>query len=504
VAKAKAAKDAVERVAKAGASKNELVVRPTISLLRPTVLKLLVFVLLGLAEFAHATEALPPDVLFIVVDDLNDWISLLDRDAPIKTPNLERLAQRGTLFTRAYCASPACNPSRVSTLTGLRPSTSGVYGNKSDWRGALPNHPTLMQHFRTAGYDVRGAGKIFHHHLNGAFHDDASFDSFQHMPAQRYPAKKLNGALEYGSRNTDWGAWPPNEEETIDFQTASYCINALRNPPSSKPLFLACGIYKPHSPFFAPPKYHEPWLAPNADIPLPVRNAADWDDLPAGAQALMKSKKWFWRGMERVNKNQAGSYHDFIRAYAACARLADAQIGRVLDALDKSPRRDSTIVVLWADHGFHLGEKDHIEKFALWEKSNHIPFIVVAPGITKPGSVCEAPIDLTAVYPTLLELCELRSDNEYDGKSIVPLLREPKGKWSRPALMTYMKGNHAVRSERWRYIRYADGSEELYDHTLDSNEWKNLASEELEDVMARHRKWLPRAEVEQVADLQPK
>lgn len=440
----------------------------------------------------------PPDVLFIVVDDMNDWISLLDPQSPIKTPNLERLAQRGMLFTRAYCASPACNPSRAATMTGLRPSTTGVYGNKSDWRGAVPDRSTIMQHFMAAGYDVRGAGKIFHHHLDGAFHDDQSFGEFQHMRKQKYPLQKLNDAPEYGSLNTDWGEWPKREEDSIDFHTAGYCVEILSRSASEGPLFLACGIYKPHSPFFAPAHYHKAYDR----IELPTRKPDDWSDLPTGATSLMRSKQWFWRGMMDVEKKREDSYLNFIQAYAACATFADAQIGRVLDALDRSPRRDNTIIVLWSDHGFHLGEKDHIEKFALWEKSNHIPFIVVAPGVTGPARRCDRPVDMTALYPTLLELCGLPADGKCDGHSLVPLLRDPSAKWDRPAVMTYMRGNHAVRSDRWRFIRYADGSKELYDHDADPDEWHNLADkEQYADVIASHSKWLPETEAKQVPDL---
>jgi arylsulfatase A-like enzyme len=439
-----------------------------------------------------------PDVLFIVVDDMNDWISLLESKAPIKTPNLERLARRGMLFTRAYCVSPACNPSRSAGLTGLRPSTTGVYGNKSDWRRAVPDRKTIMQQFMEAGYDVRGAGKVFHHQLNGAFHDDASFHDFQPMRPQQYPQKKLNGAPKYGSRNTDWGEWPQRVEDSIDFHTVNYCIQALRESVADKPLFLACGIFKPHSPFFAPGVYHQPY----SDIGLPARKPDDWCDLPKGAAVLLAKKKWFWRGMMNLEQQQKGSYQNFIRAYAACAAFADAQIGRILDALDNSPRRDNTIVMLWSDHGFHLGEKDHIEKFALWEKSNRIPFIVVAPDVTRPGSLCDRPVDMTVLYPTLLELAGQPADADCDGKSIVPLLRDPKANWDRPALMTYLRGNHAVRSDRWRYIRYTDGSEELYDHHVDPHEWTNLAGvERLKDVIDSHRKWLPKFEAEPVPDL---
>jgi arylsulfatase A-like enzyme len=457
--------------------------------------------LLAIGASSVGRSADRPNVLFLVVDDMNDWISLLDPQSPIKTPNLERLARRGTLFTRAYCISAACNPSRAATLTGLRPTTSGAYGNKSDWRRAMPGRPTIMQRFQAAGYAVKGAGKVFHHHLNGAFHDDASFDEFRPMRPQLYPPRKINRAPEYGSPNTDWGVWPPEEKEAIDFGTADYCIDTLKNPPADRPLFLACGIFKPHSPFFAPAKYHESYDA----IALPARRANDGNDLPTGALKLMKTKQWFWTGMMNVEKRIPGSYQDFIRSYAACIAFADAQIGRVLDALDTSPRRDNTIIVLWSDHGFHLGEKNHIEKFALWEKANHIPFIVVAPGITKPGTRCATPIDLTVLYPSLLELAGLSADPTCDGQSIVPLLSKSNFDWKQPALMTYGRGNHAVRSQRWRYIRYADGSEELYDHDRDPHEWTNLAGNPKHaTVIASHRRWLPKDEAKPVQNLKRK
>ena len=438
-----------------------------------------------------------PDVLFIVVDDLNDWISLLDEESPVRTPNLKRLAARGTLFTQAYCVSAACNPSRAAVMTGLRPSTTGVYGNRSDWRHAVPDRLTIMERFRRAGYLVTGAGKIFHHHLNGAFHDDRSFERFQQMRPQLYPPAKLNRAPAYGSRNTDWGVWPPDEEDAIDSVTLKFCSDAL-TAPRDRPLFVACGLFKPHSPFFAPAEYHR---ATEHILP-PPRNADDWLDLPTGARTLMKNKDWFWRGMMKLDRLQPGSWRRFVRAYAACVRFADTQVGRLLDALDESPGARKTIIVLWSDHGFHLGEKDHIEKFALWEKSNHIPLIVVAPEVSTPGTRCDQPVDLTAVYPTLLELAGLRADSTCDGRSLVPLLKQPKQEWDQPAVMTYQRGNHAVRSKRWRYIRYADGSEELYYHKDDPHEWRNLATLPLsEGIMAAHRRWLPQNEAPQVKDL---
>ena len=318
------------------------------------------------------------------------------------------------------------------------------------------------------------------------------------MAPQNMPPKKLNRAPEYGSRNTDWGIWPPREEDTIDFRTVDYCVDALKTRDPEKPLFLACGIFKPHSPFFAPPKYHERL----PEVPLPPRRADDWSDLPAGAVQLLKNKKWFWQGMSKLDQRIPGSYAAFIRGYAACCDFADAQIGRVLDALDASPRRDKTIVVLWSDHGFHLGEKDHIEKFALWEKATRVPFIVVAPGVTKPGTRCESPVDLSVIYPTLLDLCGLPKDPKCDGGNIVSLLRDPESTWSKPALTTYGRGNHGVRSKRWRYIRYADGTEELYDHSVDPNEWANVAGDPKHaSIIADHRRWLPKEEAKGVGNL---
>jgi arylsulfatase A-like enzyme len=468
---------------------------------RPVSLFLLVFCLSSLSTVANGTvesKGTRPDVLMFVVDDLNDWIKLLDDSAPIRTPSLNRLASQGTLFTRAYCVSAACNPSRVATLTGLRPSTSGVYGNRADWRRALPRRLTIMQRFREAGYLVRGAGKVFHHHLDGAFHDSASFDEFRPMRPQKYPLEKLNRAPEYGSRNTDWGSWPPDPTQSIDHDTVEYCVNALRDTPVERPLFLVCGIFKPHSPFFAPATFHQAYES----LSLPLRREDDWSDLPSGAIQLMKGKAWFWSGMMTLEEKRPDSYLNFVRSYAACASFADASVGRVLAALEASPRADSTIIVLWSDHGFHLGEKNHIEKFALWEKSNHIPFIVVVPGVTSPGTRCDVPVDLSCLYPTLLELADLPRDDRCDGESVVSLLRGGAEDRDRVALMTYQKGNHAVRSERWRYIRYANGSEELYDHQSDPREWRNLASDlTYRSVIERLREWLPKNEAEPVGDL---
>ncbi|MCK5173362.1 MAG: sulfatase [Planctomycetes bacterium] len=446
-----------------------------------------------------------PNVLFIALDDLNDWIKVLDPTAPIQTPNIERLANRGTLFTHAYCASAACNPSRTAIMTGLRPSTSGVYGNKTDWRKALPDTATIPQHFMAHGYRAEGAGKIFHHHNSGAFHDKASFDDFLMMPDPPdapMPEKKLNGLPKYGSRNTDWGPWPANEAEAIDTKTANYVIKSLQKK-HKKPFFLAAGIFRPHMPFFAPQSYFD--IYPPDDITMPTRIDSDLDDLPSGAKDLLEPKKWFFKELMEIEKKSPGTWKEAVRSYQASATFADAQVGRILDALDDSDYAGNTIIVLWSDHGYHLGEKEHWEKFALWEKTNHVPLIIAAPQVTRPGTRCKRPVSLIDIYPTLIELCGLDPKPELDGVSLAALLRDPKATWTRPALMTYMQGNHAVRNGRWRYIRYADGSEELYDHKNDPNEWHNVAGDPRNSkVIDRLKRSLPETEAPPAANMRKK
>lgn len=434
-----------------------------------------------------------PDVLFIVLDDMNDWISLLDPGAPVQTPHLQRLADRGMLFSRAYVPSPACNPSRSAILTGVSPATSGVYGNKSDWRGALPHAVTLPRHFMDHGYRVEGAGKIYHHHLAGAFHEAEAFHEFLAMPwppDAPMPTAKLNRLPDYGSANTDWGPWPENEADALDVRSVDWCIRKMQEE-RPQPRFLACGLFRPHMPFFVPPAWLEK-QPPAGQTVMPAMLENDLEDVPPGGRKLMKDAARFFTGMMKAEESVPGSWREAVRCYQASVRFADAQVGRLLDALDATPKGRDTVIVLWSDHGYQLGEKECWEKFTLWEKATRIPFIVVAPGLVKPGSICDRPVSLLDLYPTLTELCGLPSAPGLEGKSLLPLLKNPQSDWERPAVMTYLRGNHAVRSDRWRYIRYADGSEELYDHSIDPHEWHNLASkDELRPVMEGLKKWLP-------------
>ncbi|MGV8095426.1 MAG: sulfatase [Mangrovibacterium sp.] len=445
---------------------------------------------------------LRPNVLFLVIDDLNDWNSVLDRNNPIKMPNLEKLAKEGVLFTHAYCSSPACNPSRASVMTGLRPHHTGIYGNKSDWRAALPDALTIQQYFMKSGYYSVGAGKVFHHHWDGAFHDTASFNDFQMLPKiypdYPVPEKKLNGFEWYGSRNTDWGNYPAKEQDALDYKTASYGVDFL-SKTHDKPFFLSIGIFRPHMPFYAPQAYFDKY--PLDNVMMPPAKDDDWNDLPLGADTLLNSKKWFWQGMEKALKEDSCAWIRMVTAYQACATFADAQVGRILDALGNSQYKNNTVIVLWSDNGFHLGEKQHIEKFALWEKTTHVPLIFVAPGRIKAGIAVKRPVDLTAIYPTLIDLCGLDPKIDLDGKSLISLLNDSNADFP-PALMTYMKGNHAIRTERWRYIQYANGTEELYDHLIDQNEWNNLAgNQQYQSVLDSLKRFIPEENTEQVPDM---
>lgn len=459
---------------------------------------LLFFGLLGIQNPVNAQQE-QPNVLFISIDDMNDWTTLFDEENPIQTPYLERLAERGAFFTNAYTASPACNPSRVSIMTGLRPHKTGVYGNRSDWRGALPEAQTIQQYFMDRGYYIGGAGKIFHHQEEWAFHDHASFHEFLLMQINKpYPPSKLNGLEWYGSRNTDWGRWPERIEETADYKTVEYAIEFLKRQ-HKKPFFLNVGIYKPHSPFFAPEAFFEHYS--KEELIMPQILAGGWERT-SGAKDLLEPKNWFWEGMKRANEEVPHAYREFVQAYQAASSFADSMVGRVIDALDKSPYQDNTIIVAWSDHGFHIGEKEHIEKFALWEKTTHVPLIFVAPKQIRPGTVIDTPVDLTALYPTLIDLAGLEEKNDLDGQSLMPLFSNPEADFP-PALMTYMKGNHAIRKDHWRYIQYNDGSEELYDHRSDPNEWNNLADDpQYQSIIDELSTHIPKENADQVSDYQ--
>jgi arylsulfatase A-like enzyme len=443
-----------------------------------------------------------PDVLFIAVDDLNDWVGYLGGHPQTKTPNIDRLAARGMAFTNAHSPSALCNPSRTALLTGLRPSTSGIYGNTPDWRTVpiFAHIATLPRYFRDNGYWTLGAGKIFHAHTFGAtgyagYNDKSAWDAFypsldRQLPDEIGPPTRPASKSPFAG--LDWSPVVADDRALGDGQTVAWIERQLAAETGS-PRFVAAGIYRPHEPWYVSPRYFA--MHPLASIELPVVRENDLDDVPAAApDEFSASRIHAWMLTE-------DKWREGVQAYLASVSFADAMVGRLLDALDASGRADRTIIVLWGDHGFHLGEKGRWRKSTLWEESTHVPFIVVAPGVTTPGARSAHAVSLMDIYPTLAELAGLDIPAHVEGRSLVPLLTDPSREWDFPVVTTYGYGNHAVRTDRYRYIRYADGSEELYDHASDPNEWTNLARGADYDVLkAELRRALP---AHDAADLTP-
>lgn len=431
-------------------------------------------IVLGLlsAEPQDAANAAPPNVLFIAIDDMNDWVGCLDGHPQADTPNLDQLARRGTLFANAHCQAPLCNPSRTSVMTGLRPSTTGVYGLSPSFRtvDSLKDWTSLPQFFSQHGYRTLGAGKIYHG--LGAKQLKGEFDVYgppAHVGAK--PPHKLIPPTPNGDHPLmDWGTFPHRDEDKGDYQIASWASEQLRTMKKDKPFFLAVGFSLPHVPCYVTEKWMEG--IPDDDSILPPTTSGDRDDVPPFAWYL------HWQLPEPRLKwlQENRQWRNLVRSYLASNRFVDAQVGRVLDALRESGLDENTIVVVWSDHGYHLGEKDISGKNTLWERSTRVPLVFAGPGI-KPGQVCTQPAELLDIYPTLAQLCHYPIPKGLEGHSLVPQLEDASATRPWPAITTHNQGNHTVRSERYRYIRYADGSEELYDMQEDPNEWNNLAGE---------------------------
>jgi arylsulfatase A-like enzyme len=435
------------------------------------------------ARIADRPGGARPNVLFIAVDDLNDWLGCLGGHPDARTPNMDRLAARGTLFVNAHCNAPLCGPSRASLMSGLRPSTSGIYTHLDDnaLRGAgeaMRDVTFLHEFFSRRGYEPLAVGKLFHQHVpKGTVDQSGGRGGWGPMPDQRINWRR-KGTL------TDWGAYPENDAQMPDYQAASWAVDRLREE-RPRPFFLGVGFIRPHVPWHVPSKWFE--LFSRDQLRLPPYLAGDLDDVPetarlAAGMPMMPTTEWAMA---------ANQWRDIVQAYLACVSFADAQVGRVLDALEASPAAHNTVIVLWGDNGYHLGEKSRFAKQALWERATRVPLIIAAPG--RPGGrKCLAPVSLLDLYPTLLELAGLPPNPRNEGNSLVPLLENPARDWPHAVLTTWGRNNHALRDARWRYIRMADGAEELYDHQTDPNEWHNLAGRaEQAAVKQRMRKFLP-------------
>ncbi len=452
-----------------------------------------------------AARAKPqPNILFISVDDMNDWVGCLGHPL-VQTPHIDRLARQGALFSNAHCASPLCNPSRTALLTGRSPARTGIYNNDQFWRASLPDAVSLPDFLRRNGYFAAGAGKVFHHTAGN--NPPAQWDDFQlqvfddpwYRRADWYPWNKRIPAPPkhpfHGMRDFqgefDWGDLEQDELAYGDQRAVDYGIRHLAKQ-HAKPWFLAIGLWHPHIPMFSPKRFWD--LYPREKIVLPNADPRDLEDLPKVAQDLAA-----FRRVEFDRIVREGKWAECVQAYLAAISFADAMIGRLLAALDQSSHARNTVVVFWSDNGWHLGEKQHFHKSTLWERATHVPLIIRAPGLRKPGTVRRQAVNLLDLYPTVADLCGLSPATPLDGTTLRPLLQDPAAKRP-PTVITYLKGNHAVRDERYRYIRYHDGSEEFYDCQADPLEHQNLAASSAYrarmDAMA---KFLP----QQNADDQP-
>lgn len=468
----------------------------------------------------HA-QAQPRDhVLLITIDDLNDWIGCLsDRDAAgvdghltgqghpqASTPHLDRLARRGVLFTNAHCQTPICRPSRTSFLSGLRPTTSGIYANRPQYDSKGKHTPGkdvpwITQRFERAGYDVYTAGKLLHASRNKPLGGTPCFKTTQGP----YPPDKIDVPKEVTPAAIwDIGVYPPNEEDYTDLRIAKWTAGNIGKPykQGDKPRFMALGFYNPHLPLFAPQKWFD--AAPSkAEVLLHATRADDRNDLSAIAKRI--SSRVSYAHCVRWCLDDEKNLRTLTQAYLACTSAMDGALGEVIDALDASDMADNTWIVVLSDHGWHLGEKDHIAKQTLWTRSTRVPLIVVPPKRmreTPRGVRCDRPVELLDVYPTLIDAAGLErvdSDDKLDGISLLPWLAAPDADKDRPAITTLYAHNHSVVDDHFRYTRYADGSEELYDRRTDPHEFDNLidrlpGDRRLQGVTDRLASFIPKDE----------
>lgn len=437
-------------------------------------------VILTVVNFAQSAEN-KTDIVFIIVDDLNDWVGVMAGHPQTQTPNLDALASRGVLFTNAHCNAPQCGPSRQSLLHGLYPKSTGRYFNvpkkiplfqDQPLQGITSKNPPtnpldLHQHFMKQGYRVVSGGKVAHGALK------VKIDSKFNRP------KEVRNFTD--ERENLWGEGGPQnlkDSQTGDYQVAQWAISEW-NRVGDKPLLMTVGFYRPHRPFNTPKEYFEKFPLESIKLPI-VPEFDDLADLPEYGKALARSNAHKDLFKPRTVHEQIlhlggeDEWKYMVQSYLACINYVDTQIGLFLDALKNNPRENNTVIILTADHGWNLGEKEHWCKAALWRDTTRVPFMVVAPGLAKAGTKNNQPISLVDVYPSLCDFAGVSKPKHLEGKSILPLLKDSNAK-RKAALLSYGPENTVAQTEHYRYIRYEDGSEELYDHRNDPHEWINLS-----------------------------
>jgi len=499
---------------------------------------------LGLAWPAAGRAASPtapakkPNVVMIVIDDLNDYVTGMGGHPQARTPHMAKLAASGVRFRRAYSNNPVCAPSRGSFFTGIYPHTSRmIHFGKWFENDVLINSRTLPEYFRANGYRTLGTGKLLHHWRPHVWEESghrADYSPFAYNgkdfvghPSVPQPFRSI-GAVD-GSfapisdvpsvpktadapGYTGWIGVPnwktrkpfryvsENDRDPLpDERCAQWAVNKIRSlarQEQDRPFFLGVGFIRPHTPLYAPKRFFD--LFPLEDVRLPVLQPGDADDTHYKDVFSPEQKgPRYFRLLKKSYPTLEQGLRTYVRAYLACVAFVDEQIGKVVDAVDRSPFRDNTVILLTSDHGYNLGQKDYLFKNSLWEESGHVPLIVRAPGVARPGGVVEHPVSLIDIFPTLVDLCGLRGDTRknargarLDGHSMKPFLLDPdNGTWDGPdGALTVIKAerrpsekihqhHYALRTRRWRYVLYNNGSEELYDHDADPREWKNLAGD---------------------------
>ncbi|MFC4722255.1 sulfatase [Geojedonia litorea] len=425
----------------------------------------------------YIEDATKPNILFIAVDDLNNWITPIDGFSNAKTPNFDRLAAMGVTFTNAHVQAPLCGPSRASIMSGLRPSTTGIYGMTPDNKIRREDNPAtkditfLPEYFKENGYHTMGIGKLFHIHVPEGMFDESGGRVIGFGP---YPEKRFvwdgfgKGVKEkHGRTSTDWGPFPEDVSLMPDHQSVNWVVERL-NRDYDKPFFMGLGFLRVHVPLYVPQKWFD--MHPLDSIQTPPYLADDLNDIPSvGKQIndlpMMPSTEW---------AIENGEWKKIVQAYLACMSFVDYELGRVLDALENSKYANNTIIVLWSDHGYRLGEKGTFAKHALWETATKAPLMFAGPNLPK-GKKIDTPVEMLSIYPTLLELSGLPAYIRNEGNSLVGMMQNNEGVKNALAITTFGMNNHAVKVDGYRYIQYEDGTEEFYDHTSDPNEWYNEA-----------------------------
>jgi arylsulfatase A-like enzyme len=484
----------------------------------PLVLLIAAFMLPAWASAqAGSAEQARPNVLFIAIDDMNDWAGFLDTHPQVLTPHMDALATQGVSFTNAHVPAPICGPSRTAIMSGLWPASNGIYTNAISYRRQMPHLISLPEYFRENGYHVMGVGKIFHggdsNIPEGAFDEygfrggsgspftkeelaldkQAPFNRvIKHGKEYRLPLNGFPADRHWRSNNTfDWGPVDVPDEEFSDTQKANWAMEKLQET-HEKPFFLAVGFDRPHQPLYNPKRFHD--MYPVDEVILPQTIDGDLKDLPRSGReyALAPNTSGLHRSVVEY-----GQWEEAVSSYLASITYVDDLVGQIMAALEKSGHADNTLIVLWSDHGWHLGEKEHWGKATGWYRSTHIPLIIAparahAPDGFKPHSESARLVNLLDLGPTIADMTNVPIRKEWEGNSLLPLVKNPDQEWQSHTVTTSGRGDHTITTERWQYLHYFDGAVELYDLQNDPDEFVNLAENpDYTEIIEQLRQFVP-------------